>query len=104
MTRRRFVAASTALSYARILGANDRVRIGLLGCGGRGTYVSRQAKEFGNVEIAALADIYEPHIDRAGQQLNPAAPAHHDFRQLLDRPDIDAVIIGSPDHWHVPMT
>jgi len=105
MTRRKFVtAATTALSYGRIFGANDRVRVGLLGSGGRGTYVSRQAKEFGNAEIAAMADIYEPRIDSARQQLNPSAIAHHDFRQLLDRKDIDAVIIGSPDHWHVPMT
>jgi len=105
MTRRKFVtAAATALSYGRILGANDRVRVGLLGSGGRGTYVSRQAKEFGNAEIAAMADIYEPRIDSARQQLNPSGIAHHDFRQLLDRKDIDAVIIGSPDHWHVPMT
>jgi predicted dehydrogenase len=105
MTRRKFVtAATTALSYGRILGANDRVRVGLLGSGGRGTYVSRQAKEFGNAEIAAMADIYEPRIDSARQQLSPSAIAHHDFRQLLDRKDIDAVIIGSPDHWHVPMT
>jgi predicted dehydrogenase len=105
MTRRKFVtAATTALSYGRILGANDRVRVGLLGSGGRGTYVSRQAKEFGNAEIAAMADIYEPRIDSARQQLNPSAIAHHDFRQLLDRKDIDAVIIGSPDHWHVAMT
>jgi predicted dehydrogenase len=105
MTRRKFVtAATTALSYGRILGANDRVRVGLLGSGGRGTYVSRQAKEFGNAEIAAMADIYEPRIDSARQQLNPSGVAHHDFRQLLDRKDIDAVIIGSPDHWHVPMT
>ena len=105
MTRRKFVtAATTALSYGHIRGANDRVRVGLLGSGGRGTYVSRQAKEFGNAEIAAMADIYEPRIDSARQQLNAGAIAHHDFRQLLDRKDIDAVIIGSPDHWHVPMT
>ncbi|HXB71284.1 MAG TPA: family 16 glycoside hydrolase [Candidatus Acidoferrales bacterium] len=106
MTRRQFASttATAALSYRRILGANDRVRVGLLGSGGRGTYVSRYAKEFGNVDIAALADIYEPRIDSARQQLNPAAERHHDFRQVLDRKDIDAVIVASPDHWHVPMT
>lgn len=103
-TRRTFLAAAGALSYARILGANDRLRVGLLGSGGRGTYVARYAKEFGNADIAALADIYQPRIDKAKQALNPNADSHRDFRQLLDRKDIDAVIIGSPDHWHVPMT
>ena len=106
MTRRRFAstAASAALSYSRILGANDRVRVGLIGSGGRGTYIARYAKEFGNVDIAALCDAYEPRIDAARQQLNPGADRHREFRDVLDRKDIDAVIVGSPDHWHVPMT
>lgn len=103
-TRRGFLATGGALSYARILGANDRLRVGLLGSGGRGVYVARYAKEFGNADIAAFADIYEPRIDSAKKQLNPNADSHRDFRELLNRKDIDAVIIGSPDHWHVPMT
>ena len=103
MTRREFAAAGAALSYGRILGANDRVRVGVLGSGGRGTYVARHAKEFGNVEIAALADIYDARTDGAQKALG-AAPVYRDFRAVLDRKDVDAVIIGSPDHWHVPMT
>lgn len=104
LTRRGFIAAGSALSYARILGANDRLRVGLVGAGGRGTYVARYAKEFGNADIAAFADIYQPRIDKAKQELNPNGDAHRDFRELLNRKDIDAVVIGSPDHWHVPMT
>ncbi len=86
------------------MGANNRVQVGLLGSGGRGTYVARHAKEFGNADIVAVADIYEPRIDNARRVLNPGAAVFRDFRALLDRKDIDAVVIGSPDHWHVPMT
>ena len=71
VTRRSLFAGMTALSASRILGANDRVRVGLLGAGGRGTYVASRAKEFGNADIAALADIYQPRIDSARKQLNP---------------------------------
>jgi predicted dehydrogenase len=104
VTRRSLFAGMTALSAARVLGANDRVRVGLLGAGGRGTYVAGRAKEFGNADIAALADIYQPRIDNARKQLNPAITVDADYRALLDRKEIDAVIIGAPDHWHVPMT
>ena len=105
VTRRSFlVTSATALSATRAIGANDRVRIGLHGAGGRGSYVSRCAKEFGNADIAALSEIYEPRIESAKAALNPAAIVARDFRAILDRKDIDAVIIGAPDHWHVPMT
>lgn len=105
VSRRTFLASSaTALSAGRAAGANDRIRVGLLGAGGRGAGVSRQAKEFGGVEIAALSEIYEPRIESAKAALNPAAFVARDYRAVLDRKEIDAVIIGAPDHWHVPMT
>jgi predicted dehydrogenase len=103
-TRRGFLASGSALSYAQIKGANERVRIGLMGCGGRGVYDARFARQHGNAEIVALADVYGPRIDNARKTLNEAATAYGDFRALLERKDIDAVVVGAPDHWHAPMT
>jgi predicted dehydrogenase len=105
--RRDFIRNSvvmTALSASRILGANERVRIAGLGTGGRCTYLLGLAGKAG-AEIAALCDVYEPHRLAAQEKLAPAARADYvDYRQVLDRQDIDAVFIGSPDHWHVQMT
>lgn len=108
-TRRFFLSAATAAASSRVWGANDRVQIGLLGAGGRGSYITRTAREFGNCAVVATADIYPPRFDALRKSLGvtdaAAGPAvHHDFRALLDRKDIDAVVVGAPDHWHVPMT
>jgi predicted dehydrogenase len=94
----------TALSTSRILGANERVRIAGLGTGGRCSYLLSLASKAG-AEIVALCDVYEPRRLAAQEKLAPAARADYvDYRELLDRKDVDAVIIGSPDHWHVAMT
>jgi predicted dehydrogenase len=97
-------AILTALSTSRILGANERVRIAGLGTGGRCSYLLGLASKAG-AEIVALCDVYEPRRLAAQEKLAPAARADYvDYREVLDRKDVDAVIIGSPDHWHVAMT
>jgi predicted dehydrogenase len=96
-------AALTALSRNRILGANDRIRVGGIGTGLRGTYVLGLVKEAQNTEIVAVCDAYAPRMAAAKQKLASGAHEHADFRELLGRKDIDAVVIGTPDHWHVPM-
>ncbi len=104
--RRNFLKAATtvtALSYGRVLGANDRIRLGGLGCGGRGQYLLKKALDVGGCEIVAAADVYQPRL-RQTREFAPDAAPYGDYRELLGRGDIDAVIIGSPDHWHVPMT
>jgi predicted dehydrogenase len=94
----------TALSTSRILGANERVRVAGLGTGGRGSYILSLASKAG-AEIVALCDVYEPRRLAAKEKLAPAARADYvDYREVLDRKDVDAVIVGSPDHWHVAMT
>ncbi|MCC7499902.1 MAG: Gfo/Idh/MocA family oxidoreductase [Bryobacterales bacterium] len=106
-TRRQFLkntAVATALSQTRVLGANDRVRIGCIGTGGRGRYLLEKATRVGGIEIVALCDVYEPRRMEAREKLAPQADLYVDHHQLLARKDIDGVVIGSPDHWHTPMT
>src|SRR4029079_1639526 len=57
-------------------------------------------KTFPDVEVAALCDVYEPHRLRARSLVNGKPSTHGDFREVLDRKDIDAVVIATPDHWH----
>ena len=92
--------AASALSYSRILGANERVQLGLIGCGSRGVGVMNSFVKVGNVDVTALCDVYTPQFDRAKQNA-PAAKTYGDHRQLLESKDLDAVLIAVPDHWHM---
>lgn len=104
MQRRDFLHASglgiTALSASRVLGANDRVRLALIGCGGRGRYVARLMRDAPNVAYTAVADPYTRNAEAAREWAGPDAKAFQDFRRVLDRNDVDAVHIATPDHWH----
>lgn len=105
--RRQFLkatAAVTALSQSRVLGANDRVRLAGIGCGGRCRYLLDMANRVGGIEIVAACDVYKPSIRQTQKDVAPRAEAYTDYHAVLERNDIDAVVIGSPDHWHVPMT
>jgi predicted dehydrogenase len=107
MHRRSFfksTAAVTALSYGRILAANERVRIGAIGVGGRCRYLLGQLNKLGGNELVAVCDVYEPHRQEAREKHGPQAREFLDYRQLLEQKNIDAIVIGSPDHWHVAMT
>src|SRR4051794_14775994 len=90
--RRGFLRASvlTAASYGRILGANDRVRVGAVGTGNRCQYLLRLLNEIGTNEIVAVCDVYEPNR-MAAKTKNATADAkdYVDHRQVLDRKDID---------------
>ncbi len=104
--RRHFLkqtTAASAISYDRILGANDRIRLAGLGCGGRCQYLLRTALETGGSQVVALAEVYQPRL-RQTRKLATEAVEFSDYRKALERKDVDAVVIGSPDHWHVPMT
>jgi predicted dehydrogenase len=104
--RRRFIGAAvaSAASYSRVLGANDRIRVAGIGTGGRGEYLLGNVAQFPDAEIVAVCDVYEPHRLRVKSRLAANAQEYGDHRQVLDRKDIDAVVIGTPDHWHVPIT
>lgn len=92
------------LAGSRVLGANDRVRIGLIGTGGRCMYLARLLKGLPGNEVVAACDVYEPRRLAAVEKMGPQTTPVSDYRQVLDRNDVDAVVIGAPDHWHVPMT
>ena len=106
-TRREFVSSTGAtallggLMPARALGANDRIVFGVIGTGGMGTgHLNNLVKrsEEDNVRVAAVCDVYQKRLDRAAAIAS--AQPYTDYRRLLERKDIDAVLIATPDHWH----
>ena len=86
----------------RVLGSSDRIQVGLIGAGGRGTYVAKEFAKIGeknnSCKIVAVCDVYEKR-----KKLNMAihkCDGYSDFHELIGRKDIDAVIVAAPDHWH----
>jgi predicted dehydrogenase len=112
ISRRAFVSASaasivaTAASANRVLGANNRLRVGIIGCGGlaQGAHIPSlmRMKEADNVEIVAVCDVYQKRLDQAAATTG-AAPVK-DYRAMLDNKDVDYVTIVTPEHWHARMT
>ena len=92
-------AAFTAASYARILGANEKINLGLIGCGGRGRGVLRSFVANPSVNATALCDVFSARIDEAAQ-IAPSAKGYKAHEDLLAASDVDAVLIATPDHWH----
>ncbi len=98
-------AALTARGYSQVKGANDRLRIGVIGCGGMATGHMQslvRMRDSANCEIAAVCDIYDKRRDKA-VELTGGKPVE-DYRQVLDNKDIDYVLIATPEHWHYQMT
>ena len=100
--RRSFLIAGglTALASTRVLGANDTLRVGVIGAGGRMNDLLNAADKAGNYQIAAVSDVYGPRREAVKQRSNGTATTHVDYRELLDQP-LDVVIVATPDHWHV---
>ncbi len=94
------VASAGALAASRIMGANDRVNVGWIGCGGRGHYDISLMRKLPNVEITAVCDVYAPHAAAAKAWIGGGCQSFSDFRRLLEVKEIDAVLISAPDHWH----
>lgn len=93
--------ALTRRSLARADEANDKIRFGVIGCGGMGTghlngLVSRS--EADNLQVVGVCDVYQRRLTRA--QGIARCEGYLDYRKLLERPDLDAVLIATPDHWH----
>jgi len=99
------VVAAATVAHTRVAraDASDRLRIGLIGCGGRGSHVGGLFRDHGQAEIAYVADCDEGRRQRAAQAFGtPAENAVGDFRRILDDPSVDAVVVATPDHWHAP--
>src|SRR3954451_12629405 len=101
MQRRTFLVTAAA-TQSRILGANDRLRAGIIGAGGRGRYLIGQFKEAGT-DVDAVCDIYEPNLQAGLKEASTGAKFFRDYRKLLDDKSIDVVIVATPDHWHSRM-
>jgi len=80
--------------------ANDRLALGWIGCGGQGTGDIGALLGSGQVELVAVCDVYRPHAEAAAQKGREGVKSYKDFREMLDRDDIDIVEIATPDHWH----
>jgi len=108
-------AQSTRFSVqGRVLGANDRINIGVIGVGGRGTDDLRWAMNSGRdannrqpantantTQLVAVSDVYRKRMRQAQEMCK--GDGYLDYRELLNRKDVDAVIIATPDHWHAPI-
>src|SRR6267143_633905 len=92
-------AALAAYPPSRVLGANDRVRVGMIGVGGRGQELLKQVLGVPSAQLVAIADVYTRSRDEA-KQMAPGIQTLDDHRRLLDMKDIDAVIVASPLHIH----
>ena len=106
MNRRQILtaAAASAASYERILGANGRVSVGVIGTGNRGSQVWETVLAEDDALPVAACDVYEPHLEKALSMANGRAKAYRDFRDLLEHRPMDAVLIATPDHWHAIQT
>jgi predicted dehydrogenase len=130
-SRRKFIAKSTAAvagvsvglhafsskQTSRVFGANDKIRIGFIGVGNRGSQLLERFMANSDVEVAALCDVYEPYtqrdrskvakrflemdrIPKMGENFSGKVLQYSDYRKMYEQQDLDAVCIATPDHWH----
>ena len=115
------ISALTSPAFAQSPGANDKIRVGFIGLGNRGTQLLERFMANPDVEVAALCDVYEPYtlrdrskvnarwletgkVPEMGESFARQPKRYNDFRKLLEQKDIDAVCISTPDHWHAIQT
>jgi len=94
-----------AKNYSKIIGSNERIKIGVIGCGGMAnSHMNALLKmqDSDNIEIAAVCDVYSNRLEKAKELTK--AQSFKDYRKLLELKDIDYVLIATPEHWHYQMT
>ncbi len=97
-------SSSSAKSSSRVIGANDRINVALIGCGGRGRHDADTFARVGskmNCQIVAACDVYQKRVNMTADKHK--VKGYLDYREVLALPDLDAVIIATPDHWHGKM-
>jgi predicted dehydrogenase len=97
-------ALLASLETSRGYAANDTLNVGCIGTGGRCRRLMESLRTIPGVKIVAVSDVWDVHLEAGKKLAEPNAFATKDYHELLGRKEIDAVLIGSPDHWHVPMT
>jgi predicted dehydrogenase len=100
-------AVSGAPSQSNVQGANNRIRVAILGTGSRGNQVMQAWLPFDDSAFVAICDVRRDRLDNTSAKLASAGhkvDAYEDYRRILERKDVDAVLIATPDHWHSPMT
>lgn len=113
-SRREFLERAAASSAAALLAgysatargyaANETLNIGCIGTGGRCRFLMKALARISGVRIGAVCDVWDVHLEEGRKLADAAAFSTKKYQELLARPDIDAVLIGTPDHWHVPLT
>jgi predicted dehydrogenase len=107
LDRRSFLLATGAVlagSSATAFAANETLHVGCIGTGGRCRHLLPALAKVPTVRISALCDIWDPPLNQTRPLADPKAIVTRSYQELLDRKDVDAVLIATPDHWHVPMT
>ena len=90
----------SAVSYQRILGANDRVQVGFVGFGLIGAQHVHDFRNQRDCDLAAMCDVYQPRLEQGVAACGQRAKPYSDFRKLIENPDLQAVVVSVPDHWH----
>jgi predicted dehydrogenase len=103
--RRAFLIGSglTAAMSRSAVGAGDKIRLGVIGVGTRGSYMAGVFAAHADCEVAAVCDVFQPTVEKVAAGLASKPTAYGDYRRVLENKDIDAVLIAAPDHWHAPM-
>ncbi len=92
-----------AASWNSVLGANDRIRLGVIGTGNRGQDVMASFQKQPEVDVVALSDAYDKYLNEAIEKTGGKAKGYVDYQEMLASKDIDAVLIATPDPWHARM-
>ncbi|MGH9673054.1 MAG: Gfo/Idh/MocA family protein [Bryobacteraceae bacterium] len=102
--RSSMIAGAASLCSRAALGATDEIVVGVIGTGTRGHHLAETFMRQPKCRVAAVCDVFQTNLDRTTKLLDGKAAAYKDYRRVIERKDIDAVAIATPDHWHGPMT
>ncbi|MCE9532229.1 MAG: Gfo/Idh/MocA family oxidoreductase, partial [Planctomycetes bacterium] len=111
LSRRSFILSASTAAASTIVGsvatayaANETINVACIGTGGRCRHLMKSLAKIEKVRMTALCDVWDVALAEGQKLADPKAVTSKNFKETLALKDIDAVLIGSPDHWHVPLT